>query len=387
MSVPIFRAALDAIDARRCVRQSLERQPVRGDWHVVAVGKAAGAMAFGAVEALGERVSGGRIVVPADHLPHGFDPRAHGLTTLIGAHPVPDERSLAAGEEIARYVSGLPADAQVLFLVSGGASSLVEWLRPGITLEDLTALNRQALESGEPIDQVNARRRELSRLKGGGLAAIAAPRRSLALMISDVPEDDPRIIGSGLLHGPEAGGVHRRQVPVRLVANLRTALQAAAQAARVHGGNAIVSRTRLQGPAEQAGSLAVKRAASLRPGDTWIAGGETTVVLPESRGRGGRNQHLALTAAIELEARALRDVTILAAGTDGIDGASDDAGAIVDAGTCVRGRDAGFDPHVSLANADSGSFLEAAGDLLHTGPTLTNVGDLLIATRKPRGER
>jgi hydroxypyruvate reductase len=131
----------------------------------------------------------------------------------------------------------------------------------------------------------------------------------------------------------------------------------------------------------------VKRAASLRPGDTWVTGGETTVVLPASHGRGGRNQHLALAVAIELEARALRDVTILAAGTDGIDGASDDAGAVVDAGTCMRGRDAGFDPHVSLANADSGSFLEAAGDLLHTGPTLTNVGDLLIVTKRPRGER
>ena len=383
MSVAIFRAALDAVDARRCVRESLERRPVRGGWHVIAIGKAAGAMAFGTVDALGEHIQGGRIIMPPDHLPHGFDPGAHGLVVLHGAHPVPDERSLAAGEEVARYVSALPAGAQILFLVSGGASALVEWLRPGVTLDDLAGLNRHALASGESIEQINARRRKLSRLKGGGLATLAAPRRSLALMISDVPGDDPRVIGSGLLHPPGRNPDAARRVPVRLVATLRTALNAAAQAARARGWKAIVARSRLQGPAAEAGQIAVERAARLPPGSVWIAGGETTVVLPEPHGRGGRNQHLALAAAIELEARGLSDVTVLAAGTDGIDGATTDAGALVDADTCMRGRDAGFEPDVSLASADSGSFLEATGDLLHTGPTLTNVGDLVIAAKPP----
>ena len=117
-----------------------------------------------------------------------------------------------------------------------------------------------------------------------------------------------------------------------------------------------------------------------------VAGGETTVALPAQPGRGGRNQHLALAAAIELEARGARGVTLLAAGSDGIDGVTDDAGAIVDAGTCLRARDAGYDPHVSLAGADSGSLLEAAGDLLHTGATLTNVGDLVLGLTSGRDE-
>jgi hydroxypyruvate reductase len=112
-----------------------------------------------------------------------------------------------------------------------------------------------------------------------------------------------------------------------------------------------------------------------------VRGGESTVRLPGQPGRGGRNQHLALAAALEFERRQLTQTYLLAAGTDGIDGSSDDAGALVDAATCLRARDAGCDPYQSLARADSGTVLEAAGDLLHTGPTATNVGDLVLALR------
>jgi hydroxypyruvate reductase len=400
-----YRAALAAVDARRCVREDLLRRPPRGSWHVVAVGKAAGSMTLGAVDALGTRLAGGFVVVPPQHLPPELERGARGLLVATAAHPLPDESSLEAGERLARYVASLPPDAPVLFLVSGGASSLVECLRPGCTLEDLRRLNRWALASGASIAQVNALRCRFSRLKGGGLAALARPRRTLALMVSDVPRDDPRVIGSGLLHAgapaarrdiplpPElratldrlaaapgdTAAASESRVPVRMVATLRMACRAAAARAReCEADAAVVSPRRLAGPAARLGRTLAARVAALPARTLQVWGGESTVCLPAEPGRGGRNQHLALAAAIEFERAGAAGVALLAAGTDGIDGATADAGAVVDEGSCLRGRDGGLDPHVSLATADSGSFLEAAGDLLHTGPTLTNVGDLVL---------
>ena len=390
------------------MQQELTRRPLRGPWHVVAVGKAAAAMAQGAVAALGAQIAGGVIVVPVDHLPAGFSPATHGLRVTYASHPLPDEASLAAGQEVADFVAGLDSRAQVLFLVSGGASSLVDWLVPGAGLADLQALNRWALQSGAPIAQVNALRRRISRLKGGGLARITQGRRTQALMMSDVPGDDPRIIGSGLLHAfpgeyagapgtaalppevrdlldrlhsgpPSPAGVP--EVPVRIVASMGSACRAAAAAARAHGLQARRVRARIDGDAAELGVRYVASLARQSAGIVQVRGGESTVSLPAQPGRGGRSQHLALAAALELERRGLRDAHLLAAGTDGVDGASSDAGALVDAQSCQRGRDAGHDPVVSLARADSGTFLEAAGDLLHTGPTLTNVGDLVLGLR------
>ncbi len=365
-------------------------------------------MAQGAVAALDSQIAGGVIVVPVGHVPAGFNPATHGLQVVYGSHPLPEEASLAAGQRVADFVSGLDARAQVLFLVSGGASSLVDWLIPGTGLADLQALNRWALQSGAAIAQVNALRRRISRLKGGGLARIAHGRRTHALMISDVPGDDPRIIGSGLLHAfpdecmgePGAGAlptelralldrVHSRSrgsadvpaVPVRIVASVGSACRAAAAAARAQGLQARLLRARIDGDAAELGARFVASLARQPAGIVQVRGGESTVSLPAQPGRGGRNQHLALAAALELERRGQHDAHLLAAGTDGVDGASSDAGALVDAESCQRGRDAGCDPVVSLARADSGTFLEAAGDLLHTGPTLTNVGDLVLGLR------
>jgi len=376
-----FRAALDAVDGRRAVREELTRRPLHGKWRLIAIGKAAAAMAQGAVDALGSQIAGGVIVVPAEHVPSAFNPAAHGLVVRYGSHPMPDDASLAAGEAVAAFVSALAADAQVLFLVSGGASSLVEWLVPGASLDDLQTLNRWALQSGAPIAQVNATRRRISRLKGGGLARIAQGRRTQALMISDVPGDDPRVIGSGLLHAFAEHSADVPEVPVRIVASLRSACRAAAVAARAQGLMSRVVRQRIEGDAAELGARYIASLARQPEGLVQVRGGEATVRLPAQPGRGGRNQHLALAAALELERRGLPGASLLAAGTDGIDGASSDAGALVDAGTCQRGRDGDCDPNVSLARADSGTFLEAAGDLLHTGPTLTNVGDLVLGLR------
>jgi hydroxypyruvate reductase len=388
------------------VRRTLARRPLpAGDWHLIAIGKAAGAMAHGAVAALGARVAGGCVVVPAGHLPAEFTAESSGLRVLIASHPVPDERSLEAGEAVVQYVCSLPPQAQLLFLISGGASSLLERLRPGVTLTELQEFNRWALQSGLPIDAVNQLRGRLSRLKAGGLAQLVAPRRARVLLVSDVPGDDPRLIGSGLLHAPrpaaEPAGVAQlptrmseifaraapagaslhttRPIPTRIIASGRIACAAAAAAATAQGLQASVVRSRYAGDAARLGQRYARELARQPIGMVRIRHGESTVRLPPGAGRGGRNQHLALAAAIELERRGLTGACLLAAGTDGIDGASPDAGAVVDAGTCVRARDAGHDPGVSLERADSGSVLEASGDLLHTGATLTNVGDLVLA--------
>jgi hydroxypyruvate reductase len=371
-----FAAALAAVDGRHAVASELKRHPLPGAWHVLAVGKAAGAMAQGAAAALGSRVVDGLAVLPPGYLPHGFDAAAHGIDLVYSSHPLPDERSLEAGAKVMEYVARLPEDAALLCLVSGGASSLVEALVPGKTLDDLQSLNRWALQSGAPIAEINAARRQLSRLKGGGLARLAGDRRLHALMISDVPGDDPRVIGSGLLHDATT-----REAPVHIVASITHACRAAAAAARARGLRTRIVRTRLAGDAAQLGARIASALSRQPPGVLQVRGGESTVRLPENPGRGGRNQHLALAAALEFERLQLQGAYLLAAGTDGIDGASDDAGALVDAGTCLRARDAGCDAYQSLARADSGTLLDAAGDLLHTGPTATNVGDLVLTLR------
>lgn len=376
-----LHAALAAVDARACVVRQLARESLHGHWRMVAVGKAAGAMAGGALEVLGGRVSRAIVVTKPGHCPVAVADDSR-VSVIEAAHPVPDERSLAAGSAVADFVSGAPADAQLLFLVSGGASSLVEVLADGVTLEELQAVNSLALGCGIDIGATNARRRALSRLKGGGLARLAGRRRCLALMISDVPGDDPAVIGSGLLHVAAHTRTDRiPMIPYRIVANVRQACRAAARQGASRGLEVHVARRRFRGNAALLGARFARRLVAAPRGSLLVWGGESTVRLPENPGAGGRSQHLALTAAMELRGR--RGVALLAAGTDGVDGVTDDAGGLVDGDTCARGEDAGLEPGASLARADSGGFLEASGDLVHTGPTLTNVGDLVLglATR------
>ena len=396
-----FEAALAAVDARRCVREAVARDCLNGDWHVVAIGKAAGAMTLGAAEALGARMLAALVVTKPGHVPDELESGAR-VQILESAHPQPDARSLAAGETVAQFVTELPQAANLLFLVSGGASSLIERLANGVTLDELAALNAWALSAGCAIGEVNALRRSVSTMKGGGLAVLAAPRHCRAYLVSDVPRDDPSVIGSGLLHASRAAvdGLPRlpralaqlveraaarersRPVPVvpyRIVASARDACRAAAAHGRAAGWQVRASNHRFAG---DAGRLGRRFAGAIVGGaehTLHVWGGESTIILPPQPGYGGRNQHLALTAAEVLAGHP--DAVLLAAGTDGVDGVTADAGAIVDGGTLERGLDAGFEARCGLNGADSGRFLEGSGDLLHTGPTLTNVGDIVIGLR------
>jgi len=379
------------------VRAFLQKNPGDGPVFLVAVGKAAQAMAMGAVDALGENIVDGLVISKSGHL-NRVELAANRLVGLEGGHPIPDESSLAAGQVMLDYLSQLPTERPLLFLISGGASSLVEVLQDGLGLDDLQRINRWLLGSGLAIDRMNRIRKVLSRIKGGGLLDYLPGPRVRALMISDVARDDPAVIGSGMLVPDEIekenlglppklaqliAGTKRRVdsdiVPeLHILAGLKDARSAAADEARRLGYQAHVNHALISAEAETAGRRMALEMLDAWPGVT-IWGGEPSVRLPDDPGRGGRNQHLALAVARVIEGR--EDICFLSVGTDGTDGPGEDAGAMVDGGTLGRARREGFDAADTLKRADSGSLLEAAGDLVHTGPTGTNVMDLMIGLK------
>lgn len=369
----LFDAALRAVDGRACVAGFLRSQPPPSAVEAFAIGKAASAMARGARDVLGERIERMLVITKTGH----SDPALNGehVRQVESPHPVPDMRSLSHGASLEKSVRELPAHVLPLFLVSGGSSSLVEALRDGVSLEDLRALNVKGLACGWDIATLNRERAGLSRIKGGGIARLLGERRALALFISDVPGDDPDIIGSGLLG---RGGPGDR-VERHIVASVDLAVNAAVQAAGAHGLELETRATRFD---SDACAVAREFVEALRSttADGLVWGGESTVELPVNSGRGGRNTHLALAAARLL--RPGEPLTILAAGTDGTDGPTDDAGAIVDSGSVERAELAGCDVELAFRAFDSATALEAAGDLVHTGPTGTNVGDILVGIKQ-----
>jgi hydroxypyruvate reductase len=368
-----LQSGLRRVDGRRCVREALKQAgaaPVR----VAAVGKAAITMTLGAFDALGAAIEQA-LVITRDADASGELQRHAGVELLQGSHPVPDERSLAAGTRLLHWVDELPAGVQPLFLISGGSSALAEVPEAGAGLADLAALTRISFEQGMPIGELNARRAALSRIKGGKLAARLGGRAARALFVSDVPQDDPRVIGSGLM-GPAPSGVDRVQREV--VAGVEQAVAAVAEHGRALG-------LTVRPPGRRFDDDALRLAArfahelELSAAQLCVWGGESTVRLPPQPGVGGRNQHLALAVARLIAGH--DDLMLLAAGTDGSDGLSGDAGALVDAETCARLALAELDADHCLARADSGRALAASGDLVHTGPTGTNVGDLVIGLK------
>lgn len=392
----LYRAAIEAAHGRRCVRLALAGESVLR-WSAVAIGKAAEAMMAGACDALGDSLERGLVVRKAG-LRDDQSPLHGAIEVLDAAHPVPDLSSLAAGGRLVRFVEAAPVEGRFLFLISGGASSLVELLPAGVTLAQWQRLNRWLLGSGLDIAQINTIRRRVSLLKGGGLLRYLGGREAHSLLISDVPDDDPATIGSGLLtpspavplppvpewvrqivrdDGSAARGESGNTVPdQRVVATNACAVEGAIARARECGIAARSGAERLSGDAvEQARRLVM----AVREGPAGVAvwGGETVVSLPARFGRGGRNLHLALAAAIALDGQG--GVSLLAAGTDGDDGSSEYAGAIVDGATVSRGRAAGLDPQACLAEFDSERFLRVASATFATGATGTNVGDIVIA--------
>jgi glycerate-2-kinase len=423
----IFRSAVLAADPARGVRSAVTRErdgalrvagtplPVGARLCVLAAGKAAPRMAAALEEIAGDAIAAGLVVAREPHA-------ASRLPLRVGAHPIPDTRSAAAAHEALRLVEAAQPEDVLLVLLSGGASSLLSAPADALQVEDLTRTNEALLASGAPIDEVNAVRKHLTLLSGGRLARRARSRRIEVLVISDVPGDRVDVIGSGPCAADPtrfadaldvlARRAIRERVPAAVVAHLeagargervetakpgdpalarvrhtilasnRTALDAAAHAARRIGLRPLRLTDRLAGEARRAGRRigALARCARVSDPVCWLAGGETTVTL-RGAGRGGRSQELALAASLELagsEGRAL-----LAAGTDGSDGPTDAAGAFADGGSVARGAAHGCDARTALARNDAYGFFEAAGGLLRTGPTGTNVMDLVLVSLEP----
>ena len=332
-------------------------------------------MALGAYDALSARMERVLVITKDGHVTAEVR-RLPGAEVHESAHPVPDERSLAAGARLLRWVDEVPAEVQPLFLVSGGSSSLVEVLNGGVTLAELEKLNVSGHAGGIPIGELNARRVALSCIKGGRLAERLRGREARALFISDVPGDDPRVIGSGLM-GP---GLASDRVERTIVASIDQATEGVRAAAVERGLTVGRPAPRFGGDAVR---LAIRFAHELHLNEAQICiwGGESTVQLPKNPGRGGRNQHLALAAARLIAGQP--NLALLAAGTDGTDGTTDDAGGVVDGETVSRISLASLDADQSLASAEANAALAASGDLVHTGPTGTNVGDLVIGLNAP----
>jgi hydroxypyruvate reductase len=332
---------------------------------------------------------------------------------IEAGHPVPDEAGIAAAARTLALADAASGDDLVLVLLSGGASA--NWVAPaaGVSFEDKRTLTRALLASGATIGEINTVRKHLSRIKGGRLAERAAPAHLVALAISDVPGDDPSVIGSGptvpdvttladaravlaqrnivapasiaaalndpASESPKPGDAAFARSDFRIVARPADALQAAAEAARATGIEPVLLGADLEGEAREVAADHARRGLALaRDGRraVLLSGGELTVTI-KGRGRGGPNQESALALAVTLNGA--KGISALAADTDGTDGGAgspdDPAGAFADETTLARARALGLDPARFLADNDSGAFFERLGDLLQTGPTRTNVND------------
>jgi len=400
----LFDRAVDVADPMRSLARHLPPRP-KGRVVVVGAGKASARMAE-AVEAAWGPCEG--LVITR----YGFGRPCRGITIALAAHPVPDAAGLAATAEMLELLAGLGEGDHVLALVSGGASALLVAPVAGVTLAEKQALNAALLASGAPITKMNTVRKHLSRVKGGQLAAAAYPARMLTLMISDVPGDDPAMIGSGPTVGEAstpadaAAILDHWKVPVpdavrmalargssviapddprlgrvenRIYAAPAQTLAAAEGMARDAGCDVRVLGSDLEGEAREvaaaqaAQALAIK--ATLRHGHApvlLLSGGELTVTR-HGNGIGGPNAEFCLALAIALNGAA--GIHALACDTDGVDGAAEVAGAIIDPDTLSRAKDLGLNASAMLDANDAHGFFGAVGGQVVTGPTLTNVND------------
>jgi glycerate 2-kinase len=408
----LFRSAVDAAHPSHCLPPNLPEPPPRGQLVILAAGKAAGSMTQVAEQHYLGRIDGSRLSGIAVTR-HGYGRPTRHIPVVEAGHPVPDEAGLAGTERALALAKAAGADDLVLVLLSGGASA--NWIAPaaGLTLAEKQATTRALLRSGANIGEINCVRKHLSRIKGGRLARLAAPAKVFTLAISDVPGDDPAVIGSGPTvpdpttlddaralvrkyalalpkavtqaladpgnESPKPGDDIFAGSIYRIVARPADGLRAAQSRAEAAGYECLMLGDRLQGEAREVAAehARLAREISARGRRTAIlSGGELTVTL-RGNGRGGPNQEYALALAIHLDGAP--GIAALAADTDGTDGgrgrADDPAGAFVDPATLARARAAGLDPAAFLADNDSTGFFNGIGDLFTPGPTFTNVTD------------
>lgn len=440
-ALALLAAALAAADPRQAIHRSIHRHNdtlIVGDRtydlqqyrhiYVVGGGKAAIPMAIAVEEILGDRLTAGIVNTRRGHrqmplnLAQDSNLSPQRISVVEAGHPIPDEDGQAGAERMAALLRQAEADDLVLCLISGGGSALMALPAPGITLADKQAVTAALLASGATINEINIVRKHLSQSKGGYFALLAYPAEVIALILSDVVGSPLDVIASGPtvpdpstfadawkvlehygliekvppavrrrlqegcagLHPDTPSAEHPafKRVFNLVVADNRIAAQAIVTEARKRGFNTLLLSTSIEGEAREvakvyaaiAREIAETNAPLPRPA-CLVAGGETTVTL-RGQGKGGRNQEMALAAALKIAG--LEGTVILCAATDGSDGPTDAAGAIVDGTTVTRARALGLDPMTYLTNNDSYHFFDRLGDLVITGPTHTNVNDLTV---------
>jgi glycerate 2-kinase len=399
----LFDAAVASADPFKVLASHLPEKP-KGRCIVVGAGKASAAMAAALEQAWPDVPVEGIVVTR-----YGHAVSTSRIRIIEAAHPVPDDNSLLAAKLILEAVKGLTKDDLVIALISGGGSALLVAPAEGLTLADKQNLNRVLLQSGAGISEMNTVRKHISRIKGGKLAQAAAPARVVTLVISDVPGDNPAIIASGpTVHDgttprdaldiltrysadipPAVRRVlskpyqdhHQNDHDVRMIASPLMALRAAGSFAKAKGITPFILGDALEGEARELGKVLAGIAISVKdhglPVSTpcvLLSGGEGTVTIQNGlAGRGGRNTEFLLALALALQTR--QGVWALAGDTDGIDGTENAAGAVISPTTLKRSKSVNLDARTALAGHDSYTVFQALGDLVVTGPTLTNVND------------
>jgi glycerate 2-kinase len=406
----LLRAMFDAAIAAALPDKTLPDylpKPPKGRTLVVGCGKAAGSMAKAVEDHWPGELSG--MVVTR----YGYSVPTKRIEVVEAAHPVPDEAGRKAAEHMLKMVQGLSADDLVLFLVSGGGSALLSLPAPGLTLANKQAINKALLKSGANITEMNCVRKHLSAVKGGRLAAACAPAKVITLAISDIPGDDPAVIASGPTvadattfadavailekygitepkavvehlraakeETPKPGDPRLAKTELHMVAAPQMSLEAAADIARKAGVTPVILGDAIEGEAREVAMVHAGIARQVkRHGQpakmpcVLLSGGETTVTV-RGMGRGGRNAEFLLALAVALGGES--GIHALAGDTDGVDGTEDNAGAVVTPDSLVRAAQRNLDAKKMLADNDGYSFFSGLGDLVVTGPTLTNVND------------
>jgi glycerate 2-kinase len=404
----IFAAAVAAADPARTIRAHLPERP-KGRTIVIGAGKGSAQMARAFEDAWGGPLEG--VIVTR----YGYGCDCRHIEVIEAAHPVPDEAGMKGAARLFDQVRDLTSDDLVVALVSGGGSALLPAPPDGMTLDDEIAVNRALLASGAPISAMNTIRKHLSRIKGGRLALAAAPARVASLIVSDIPGDNPAFVASGptvadaadraealalveawRIDLPPAARRHLESAEadaprpddprlarnsVAVIASAALSLEAAAEAAKAAGIEAVILSDAIEGEARDIGLMHAAIAREIATRDRpfakpvlLLSGGETTVTLRNSNGRGGRNSEFLLSFALAVQG--VEGIHAFAADTDGIDGSEDNAGAFADWNSVARMREAGLDQRALLNENRAWDAFDGVGDLFVPGPTGTNVNDL-----------
>ncbi len=411
-------AGIAAVDPGDLVRRALAQHRVDGDVSLVSVGKAAGAMASAASGVLGQSVRRGIVISPD---PVTIDATA--IACFVGGHPIPNGRGAQGARAILGVAESLRPNETLLCLISGGASALTTLPASGLSVDDIASATTLLLRAGATIEELNCVRKHVDQLKGGRLAAIAFPARVVAFVLSDVVGDslatiasgptvaDPTTVAdaiavlrsrgvwdrvpasvrshleSGIDESPKPEDPHLRHAESYVIGSNVTAAEAARSQAQALGYAARIVTTSLTGEASVVGMEIVKTARDecARVGEkvALVYAGETTVAV-HGNGVGGRNQELVLGAAIAMDG--VPGIAVVSLGTDGIDGPTDAAGAVADGDSISKARGHGLDARAALAANDTHTFWKSIGALVRTGPTGTNVMDIIVALAVPDGD-